>query len=168
MAALANPLAFRWLKTILMRNLNRQLIMLLKSYLLRLSQILALTAGIGFILMAITCYLQFLPDAGFRYLIYALPFWFWVAGAQMLIKRRDPELIAEVAQWLYPTGAVSAVALSIALAMELAGTLVEPEFRQFVVVFAGLGIAIFLLVRCLDIRWLRTRDEMEEITKNRR
>lgn len=142
--------------------------MLLKSYLLRLSQILALMAGIGFVLMAVTGYLQYLSELGLRYLIYALPFWFWVIGAQLLIRRFDPELIAEVAKWLYPTGALLALALSIWMAISLASVLEEPEYRQFVVVFAGIGVSLFLLVRCMDIRWLRTRAEMEDIIRTKK
>ncbi|MCC5834108.1 MAG: hypothetical protein JJU20_05185 [Opitutales bacterium] len=142
--------------------------MLLKSYLLRLSQILALTAAVGYVLMAVTCYLQYLPEAGHRYLIYALPLWFWVIGSQLLIRSKDPELIAEVAKWLYPTGAILSIALSVWMAMELASTLEEPELRHLVVVFAGIGVAVFLTVRCMDIRWLRTRAEMEEIIKSKR
>ena len=125
-------------------------------------------AGIGFVLMAVTGYLQYLPELGLRYLIYALPFWFWVIGAQLLIRRFDPELIAEVAKWLYPTGALLALALSIWMAISLASVLEEPEYRQFVVVFAGIGVSLFLLVRCMDIRWLRTRAEMEDIIRTKK
>lgn len=141
--------------------------LVIKSFFLRLSQILSFTAFVGLLMMSATCYLQFLPDAGLAFLLWAVPFFLWTLFAQLLIRRYDPELIVEVARLLYPAGAILSLGLSIWLSIVLANTLPEPELRHLIVVFSGIGVVVFMLIRCFDIRWLRTREEIEDLIHGR-
>ena len=42
--------------------------------------------------------------------------------------------------------------------------LIPGEGKQhFVLIFVGLGVAGFLLIRCFDMKWLRSEEEIQSI-----
>jgi hypothetical protein len=144
------------------------LAMILRSFLFRLSQILALTTGLCLAPMSITFYVQLMVDRGHFFALLAVPFFAWAIVAHFVIRKIDPELIVEVARFLYPAGAVLCLALSIFLSILMRPLVPEEGSQHWILVFVGLGVAVFLGVRCLDIRWLRTLKEIEFIERRTR
>lgn len=134
------------------------------SLMLRMSFILSVTAVMCLILMVITLYLQKEQGAmAFTGLVSSgLLIWTLING--YLIKLFDPELSAEVAKVLFPTGAVLAICLSFVFALQLDFMIPGTEGKQhFVIPFVGLGVATYLVVRCFDIKWLRAEIEISNI-----
>jgi hypothetical protein len=139
--------------------------MLFRSFILRLSQILAVTATICIILMAATLFLQQMRELAGMYLIAALPPALWIVLSVYFIRKYDSELVVEVARIVYPVGGLLSLALSILLAIMLGILLPGSGYQPVVLVFAGAGVLVFLLIRSLDIRWLRTMEEIESLNR---
>jgi hypothetical protein len=134
------------------------------SLILRLFFILSVTSVMSLILMVITLYIQKEQSAmAFTGLVCSgLLIWTLING--YLIKLFDPEISAEVAKVLFPSGAILAVCLSFVFALQLDFMIPGTEGKQhFVIPFVGLGVAIYLLVRCFDIKWLRAEVEVRKI-----
>lgn len=74
----------------------------------------------------------------------------------------------EVARILYPTGAALSLMISLLFMLWLDEMIPGEGREHYVMIFVGLGIAIFLLIRCFDIRWLRSEDEIQSIQRRNR
>jgi hypothetical protein len=84
-------------------------------------------------------------------------------GNVLLLRKVKIELSLEVARLLYPTGAALSVVISFFF-MSWLSDLIPGEGKQhFVLIFVGLGVAGFLLIRCFDMKWLRSEDEIQSI-----
>jgi hypothetical protein len=137
---------------------------MLRSFLLRISQILSLTATISLFLMTATLGIQketaSMYFTGTLFIILLL----WWTGNSYVIKKVDPELSMEVARLLFPAGAILSLCLSIFMAIYLAAMIPGDEGKQHLIIpFVGIGIALFLIVRCFDIKWLRGEEEIIEM-----
>lgn len=123
--------------------------------------ILSVTGTICLLLMVATLGIQGLRDgmifAGMLFAIVLV----WLVVNYIIVKKVDPELSMEVARLLFPSGAVLSVILSGVLAMYLDAMIPGDEGRQhYILIFAGVGVALFLVVRCFDIKWLRGEEEI--------
>lgn len=139
--------------------------MFIRSFILRLSQILAASLAVYCSLSSITLWLQGLPRLSTGYALASGAAVLWVLISHFIIRKVDVELVLEVARILYPVGAILTVTLSILLAFELNALLElaegrETELEFLVLILAGVMIAIFLCVRMLDIRFMRSAEEI--------
>jgi hypothetical protein len=140
-----------------------------RSFLLRMTLILSTTATISLLLMAATLGIQGLTDGMiFCLMLFALVL-IWLAVNYIVVRKTDPEISVEVARLLFPGGAILSILLSLWLAMILDGMIPGSEGKQhYIVLFVGLGIAFFLMVRCFDIKWLRGEAEIVSLEERSR
>jgi hypothetical protein len=94
-------------------------------------------------------------------LILALLFGLLLGLNLYFLRRARLELSMEVARILYPTGAALSFMISLLFMLWLDDMIPGDGREHYVMIFVGLGIAIFLLIRCFDIRWLRSEDEIQ-------
>jgi hypothetical protein len=137
---------------------------LFRSFILRISQILSLNVVICLFLMAATLGIQKQREGmyftGALFLI--LLFWFLINT--YAVRKVDPELSVEVARILFPAGALLSFSLSSVLSLYLDALIPGTEGKEhWILPFVGLGIAMFLIVRCFDIKWLRGEAEILEM-----
>lgn len=132
-----------------------------RSFFMRMSLILSLDATICLLLMAATLGIQGLEEG---MVLCAMLFGIlviWVGINYLVVRKTDPELSVEVARLLLPSGAVLSILLSMVLSMVLDDMIPGTDGRQhLILIFVGLGVAFFLGVRCLDIKWLRGEEEI--------
>jgi hypothetical protein len=140
-----------------------------RSFLLRLTLILSTTATLSLALMAATLGIQGLPDGMiFCLLLFGLML-IWLAVNFVVVRKTDPEISVEVARLLFPSGAILSIVLSFVLSMTLEGMIPGTEGKQhYIIIFVGLGIAFFLVVRCFDIKWLRCEAEILSLEERSR
>lgn len=137
------------------------LMRMFRSYLIRVSQILSVTAVICLLMMSITLGIQRDQEGMLFCAMLAGLVLVWLVVNYFLVKNVDPELSMEVARLLLPSGAILSIALSGLFATILDGMIPGSEGKQhYVVLFVGLGVAGFLIIRCFDIKWLRGEDEV--------
>lgn len=132
-----------------------------RSFLLRLAMILSLTGTVCLFLMAVTLGLQGDPEGmKFLFILFGL-LACWLIVNAVVVRKSDPELSVEVARLILPGGALLSIMLSFYLALVLEGMITEGQGREhFILFFVGPGVAIFLAIRFLDIKWLRGEEEI--------
>jgi len=132
-----------------------------RSFLLRLSLILSTTASICLFLMAATLGIQEQEDGMiFCGTLFGIIF-LWLIVNWIVVRKVDPELSVEVARVVLPAGAVLSIVLSILMAILLSEMIPGSEGKQhYILPFVGVGVAIYLIVRCFDIKWLRGEEEI--------
>ena len=132
-----------------------------RSFVLRLSLILTMTAAICFVLMALTLLLKGdIEGMEFCFIISGLLL-FWLVVNYIIRRKVDPELSVEVARILLPAGAVLSMALSAFLSLFLEGMIPGDEGKEhFILPMAGAVVAVFLFIRCFDVKWLRLEEEI--------
>jgi hypothetical protein len=132
-----------------------------RSFILRMALILSSTAALCFLLMALTLGIQKEAESmQFSGILFAVML-VWVPFNWYIVRKTDPELTVEVARLVLPAGAVLSIVLSGLLSLYLDGMLPGEEGKQHMILpFVGFGIAIFLFIRCLDIKWLRGEAEI--------
>lgn len=140
-----------------------------RSFIFRLALILSITGSICLLLMSITLGIQGLNDGMvFTSTLFGIVFTWFLANL-FIVRKIDPELSMEVARLLLPAGAILSILLSGVLSMFLDGMIPGTEGKQhFILYFVGAGVAVFLVIRCFDIKWLRGEEEislLEERTK---
>lgn len=140
---------------------------LFRSFILRIAQILFTTGFICVVLMIATLFLQQInePIADFAILGGVL-----LAGSlfsQFIIRKLDSELSAQAARLIYPAGAILSITLSVVLSINLSAFLEEGARQHLVLILAGIGVAVFMVVRCFDIQWLPSEEEVLELEKAR-
>lgn len=140
---------------------------LLKSVLLRLIRILLATSCICLVLMAATLYLQMAPDDVPFLLILAAVLGAGLAFTSFIIKNLDSELSAEVARILYPSSALLCVVMGWMFSVYLEDMLPDEGMQHWVVALAGASIAVFMLIRCFDIKWLPSEAEIADLERSR-
>lgn len=130
--------------------------------------ILSTTAAICLFLMATTLGIQGFKDGMvFLGMLFGILL-VWLLFNLYIVRKTDPELSVEVARLLLPSGAVLSILLSAVLAMTL-DDMIPGEGRQhYILFFVGLGVALFLIVRCFDIKWLRGEDEIVALEEHAR
>jgi len=123
--------------------------------------ILSLTGVVCLFLMAVTLGLQGNPEGmKFLFMLFGL-LACWLIVNAIVVRKSDPELSVEVARLVLPAGALLSIMLSFYLALILEGMIPEGQGREhFILFFVGPGVAIFLTIRCLDIKWLRGEEEI--------
>ncbi len=138
-----------------------------KSFVLRLSLILSVTAVICLLLMAATLGIQEESESmTFCLILFGIMF-VWVFINWYIVRKADPELSVEVARMLLPAGALLSVVLSSMLSLYLDAMVPGTEGKQhFILPLAGIGVALFLIVKCFDIKWMRGEEELA-ILENR-
>lgn len=132
-----------------------------RSFLLRLSLILSSTAAICLLLMAVTLLFQELHE-GVRFCLTFLGvISVWLIANFFVQRKIDPELSVEVGRILYPAGAVLSVILSLLLSMQLESMIPGSEgIEHYILIFVGIGVSLFLIVRGFDVKWLRLEEEL--------
>lgn len=135
-------------------------VMIFRSFLLRLLRILTATASLCLVLMGITLFLRLQPDTGWVCLGLSLFALILNLVFRSIINRREPELIKEVAIWVYPSGAVLSIAQGVLLGFVLQDLLTKPGNQLYTPMAAGFLVAVVLGVRAFDIPWLRTQVEV--------
>ena len=135
-----------------------------RSFLLRLLLMLSLNATISFGLMAATLALQGFPERmAFTATLGGLLL-VWLGINYYVVRKADPEISLETARFLYPAGIFLNLALSWNLALYLDNLIPGTEGKQhFILYFVGIGIALFLVVRCFDIKWLRAEADIRSL-----
>ena len=126
--------------------------------------ILSMTGAICLFLMAVTLGLQGdLEEMKFLFILFGLLVCWLIVNA-VVVRKSDPELSVEVARLVLPGGALLSIVLSTYLALILEGMITGGEGREhFILFFVGPGVAIFLAIRSLDIKWLRGEEEILEL-----
>lgn len=132
-----------------------------KSFLLRLSLIMSITATVCFLLMAATLYLQHESEAMTFSSILCGILLVWCLINWFIVRKVDPEISVEVARILFPAGGLLSLVLSSVLSLYLDAMIPGNEGKQhFILPFVGAGVTLFLIVRCFDIKWMRSEDEI--------
>jgi hypothetical protein len=138
---------------------------IVRSFLLRISIVLLSTTMVCFLVMGASLAMQSLRDEMQYSLMLALLFGLLLGLNVFFIRKAQSELSMEVARLLFPSGAVLSVLISI-LFLQWLDDLIPGDGRQhWVMIFVGLGIASFLLIRCFDIKWLRSEEEIQSILR---
>jgi hypothetical protein len=137
---------------------------MLRSFLLRLSLILSTTLAICLFLMGVTLVFQEArAGANFCFSLLGVVM-IWLIVNFIVQKKLDPELSVEVARILYPAGGVLSIGLSMLLSLQLESMIPGNEGAQhFILIFVGIGISLFFVVRGFDIKWLRLEAEIRSI-----
>ena len=119
-----------------------------RSYILRLSQILSLTAVICLLLMSATLGIQKQTDSMvfFAMLFLIMLAWFFVNW--FVVRKVDPEISMEVARILFPSAAILSICLSGLLSLYLDELIPGQDGMQHLILpFVGIGVAFYLIVR---------------------
>ncbi|MEX0323572.1 MAG: hypothetical protein AB3N63_15525 [Puniceicoccaceae bacterium] len=132
-----------------------------KSFVLRLSLILSITATVCLLLMAATLFIQNESESmTFSGILFAIML-VWCLINWFIVRKVDPELSVEVARMVLPAGALLSLILSTVLSLYLDAMIPGNEGKQhFILPFVGVGVALFLVIRCFDIKWMRGEDEI--------
>ncbi len=142
---------------------------MLRSFFLRIALILSTTALLCLLLMAATFWIQGqYNDLVFTSVLAALAL-LWVVCNWLVVRIVDSELSYEVARLLLPSGMVLSVILSWLLAEVLRDMLRSGKgIEHYVLLFAGIGVAVILGIRCFEIRWLRAEAEVAATERRER
>ncbi|MEX0325006.1 MAG: hypothetical protein AB3N33_02840 [Puniceicoccaceae bacterium] len=135
-----------------------------RSFILRLSQILTLTAVLCLLLMLATLFIQKQAEAVYFIGMIFMTILVWFLVNWYVVRKVDPEVSVEVARILFPSGAILSICLSGVLSLYLDTLIPGREGSQHLILpFVGVGVAFYLIVRCFDIKWLRGEDEINEM-----
>ena len=134
--------------------------MILRSFVLRLSRILTSCASICLLIMGLTLFITLQPTPAWTCLAISLVALIANLVLRSIVNRKDPELIKEVAVWLYPAGALLCIVMGITFGLMLQDLVNKPGLQMGTPILAGVLVAIVLGVRALDIPWLRTELEI--------
>ena len=135
-----------------------------RSFILRLSLILSLTAVICLLLMMATLGIQRQMDALYFVGMIFITLLVWFLINWYAVRKVDPEISMEVARILFPSAALLSICLSGLLALYLDQLIPGNEGSQHMILpLAGIGVAVFLIIRCFDIKWLRGEEEIAEM-----
>lgn len=135
--------------------------MVFKGILLRLCQIVSAAVAIYFLILAGTLAFQSQMDAAYRFAVISGGVWIVWAILSLFVMRSTVELVREVAIVVYPVGALLSLVLSVVFGYWMESMLVkEPEREIWTFILAGVLIAIVMIIKCFDIQWLRTADEV--------
>ncbi len=137
--------------------------MVIRSILLRLSQFLTGTVGLFLLLMAGTFLLQLDFELAWKTAIAWLVAWGLWGLLSFLVHRYDQETIREVALVVYPLGIVLAPSLGIWMGFRLEAMLEDPRYQAWTLIFAGVLLSGVMMVRCLDIRWMRNAQDVRTL-----
>jgi hypothetical protein len=136
---------------------------ILRSFLLRLSEIFSMTAGLCFLIMAITLGIQLNNEGMYFFSTLTAICLLWVAIVHFVIRKVDPELIVETARFLYPGAAAVALVTALSNMVWLDNLIPGDGVQHYTVGFVGLGVMIFMIVRIFDIKWLRNYEELYDV-----
>lgn len=134
-----------------------------RSFLMRFTQLIAAVVGLCFLVMSATMYINLQPQMGLWFAVYAGLCLVWVLAMVFLIRKRDPELVVEVAKFLYPGGALVSLLISFLMMGWLQSILDTETLSHVPVIFVGVLVAGFLVVRCWDLKWLRNEEELHRM-----
>lgn len=134
--------------------------MVLKDILLRLSQIVAASSAIYLLLIAGTLFFQVRLEEMSTFLIYSGLVWIVWAVLTFFIVRSSAEFVREVAIVVYPGGALISLILSVISGYYMESMLQDPQREIWTFILAGVLIAIVLIIKCFDIQWMRSADDL--------
>jgi purine-cytosine permease-like protein len=135
--------------------------MLLKSFILRITVILTLNAAICYALMGATAYLMFDKPQMLIYLYWVLGYASASLFAYLLVRRFDSELLRDVAIFLYPSAAIISLIMAFLLSLTLKDTMDIEDRRHYVVILGGLAMVVSMVIHCMNIPWLLTKEELD-------
>lgn len=137
--------------------------MILRSIFLRLTQFVAGSLGLFLLLMAGTFLLQTQYNLAIQFAIGSGAFWVLWGLFSFLVGRYDQETIREVAIVVYPVAAVAAFGLGVFLGGMLEGMVSAERNQAWILIIAGLMLAGVMIIRCLDIRWMRNAADVRNL-----
>lgn len=139
--------------------------MVIKGILLRLSQILLAALGVYFILTAGTFVMKGRFDDALYFGYFAVGYWFLWGLVSVFIIRSPVELVREVAIVVYPLGAILSLVMAVYFGYAMEGLLEKRELPAereiWTFILAGVLIAVVMVIRCFDIQWLRSVEELK-------
>lgn len=127
--------------------------MILFSLFIRLTRNLAASGAVMTFLMASTYFLQRRPDLAWIWGCVFLGFVAWVVFAGLIVQKAMVDLVLEVGFMLYPLTVIGSIALGYYLGGILHDDLGGGN-HHWPVYLAGLAIALFVLFRCTELRFL--------------
>lgn len=141
--------------------------MLLFSFLIRFTRNIAAMSSVMTALMTVTYYLQMHTGLALLWSGVFFGCLLWVLAASLILKQAMLDLVAEEAWVLYPLSALSSVALGWFLALTVEADLkvegVESSgLQHLTILLAGIAIALFLLFRCTEIKFLPSIKEIRK------
>lgn len=135
--------------------------MLAKIFVLYYALSLAVTSLLCFSVLAITTYIKGIAEAPGYFVGCVAVSLLWVLYTRLRIRMARLEMVAEVAPLLYPFAALSSLALSGFLAWEYHQALVTLDFNPVLLVLCGMAVALFIFVKSFDIRFMRSKEEID-------
>ena len=139
--------------------------MIVRSYFLRLSQLMAASSTVFLLVMIGTLLLQRQIGEAISLSLIASITAFWWLVASVIVSKVDPELTIEVARLLYPTVGLLSLLLSIVLGLVLIEMVTHPVSQHISVILAGILFLIVMGIKCFDIRWLRSAEELHFVRR---
>jgi len=132
-----------------------------RSFFVRLLEILSAATAVNLLVMGITLYIQLDQENAILFVSAAAVMAVVVGILHLIIRKTDPELVLEVARFLYPGGGLICLGMSVVMMLWLDGMIAGTEGNQhYTVGFVGVAFAAFLTIRCFDIKWMRSEDEI--------
>lgn len=128
---------------------------------------MSLNAAICYALMSATAHLMFDKPQMLIYFYWTLGFAVLAVLFLALIRRFNTDLLRDVGILLYPSAAVICLFMSFLLALNLRDTMGIEDNRHLVVVFGGVAMFVSMAIRCLDIPWLLTKEELDMRLRSR-
>lgn len=135
------------------------------SIVLRLAQLVCAAFGLYTVLMAGTFLLQYQQELAINFGVVSLVTWIIWSVISMIVSRRNQEIIREVALIVYPGGALLSLALGVYCGYWMEGLLTYPDRQMWTIILASVMFALVMIIRCLDIPWMRTRQDVEALEK---
>jgi ABC-type uncharacterized transport system permease subunit len=134
--------------------------MVFKGILLRLSQIVSAAAAINLLLLGGTMLFKARLDEAVNFALMSGGAWILWAVLSLFVLRSTVELVREVAIVVYPGGALLSLALSVFCGYYAESLIENPEREIWTFISAGVLIGITMIIKCFDIQWLRTAEEV--------
>lgn len=140
-----------------------------RSFLLRLSLALSVTAVLCCLLMTATLAIQGVVESLTFSVVLLVGSCIWLGLNWFVLRLADPELSREVAYYLLPSAAVLSVLFSTLFSTLMDDMIPGNEGREHMMLpLAGFGVAVFMVIRMFDVKWLRGELEVARTTCTRR
>lgn len=113
--------------------------------------------------MAATFLLQTQFDLVIAFGIASAAAWMVWGVLSFLLRRYDAETVREVALAVYPLSALIALTLGVILGFWLEELLLQVRHQNWTLIAAGALLAVVMIIRCLDIRWMRSAEDLRHL-----
>ena len=142
--------------------------MILKSILLRIAQIQSAAIGLYLFLMGGTFLFESNNSLASKFVLSGIILWIIWAILSFVVSRVDQELCREAATAVYPSSALIALAIAVFMGSWLEDLVTLANRQMWPLILAGVLIAIVMIIKCMDIQWLRDAQEIDTFSKRKR